>query len=474
MNGILKNIDITNKDVTFEDIAYKDVIYEDVTYEGVKYIDYNLEDKVRAYYGYDILENFVDVINKYSFDKVFFITEKTVFDIHGEQFVENLKKNNINHNVLFIGSAEKDKTFSNLEYLCNYLIDNKISKDSIIISFGGGIIGNITGLAAGLVYRGVRYIEIPTTFMGQTDSTLSNKQAINGGSGKNQIGRYYAPLFVWSDLKYITTESPRNIKAAIVEGVKNTLIQDVNLLDELVYFIHNKDEFSVKDLYYLFETITQSKNRILAVDSSERGYGVILEYGHTFGHAIEFLTCGKIIHGEAVAVGMCIAAEISYHLGKISQDSVKLHYDIFYNLIFRNNSAIDLLQHLDCESILKEIESDNKRTSSGIKYVILDKIGQCSNVNGDCQVKVDKPVVVSCIEKTFNKIVNFTVEQVWTKTMEEYMLTRNKGRSLSRGLSHYIKYSYIIRIILSLYLNICDNIEVVFLKASLFSMNKFS
>jgi|GEM_PF-556495 len=409
-------------------------------YQGLKYINLNLQDKVRTYYGYDILDHFINVLKEYSFDKVFYITEKTIFDIHGNRFLDNLKENNIEYNMLLIKSTESDKTLSNLEYICNYLIDNKISKDSIVISFGGGVIGNISGLAAGLIYRGVRYIEIPTTFMGQTDSTLSNKQAVNGGSGKNQIGRYYAPLFVWSDLKYITTESPRNIKAAIVEGVKNTLIQDVDLLDELVGFSKDKDEFSVEDLYYLFETITQSKNKILAVDPSERGYGVILEYGHTFGHAIEFITSGKIIHGEAVSIGMCIAAEISYELGKISCDDVKLHYEIFYNLIFKNNSMIELLEDIEIESLLKEIDSDNKRTSSGIKYVILEKIGECANIQGDCQIDIDQVLIVDCIQKAFSKILSFNMEQVWCKTMEEYQ--RKKEKNISSILDNYFESEF--------------------------------
>lgn len=401
----------------------------------LKYIEYNLEPVVKAYYGYDILSHFCDILNKYSYDKVFFISEDMIYNLHGVNFVKNLEKNNINHEVLLIKSTEEDKTIKNIDYICNYLIEHKISKDSIIISFGGGVVGNITGLVAGLIYRGIQYIEIPTTFMGLTDSSLSHKQAVNGDSGKNQIGRYYAPLFIWSDIKYIETENPRNIKAAIVEQVKNIFIQDKDLLNEVSSFLEEKKSFDVEALLYLFETITQSKNRILARDPSEKKYSVVLEYGHTFGHAIEFLTKGKIIHGEAVAIGMCIAAEISYSLNKISNDDVNLHYKILGNLIFKNNQSIKLINKLTVDEIMLAIENDNKRTSRGIKYVILDEIGKCAHDDDLWQISVDKNLVMESIEKAFSRILLFDAEQIFKEALDKY--NNRKLNTLDEVLAYY-------------------------------------
>lgn len=392
----------------------------ETTKKDLKYIEYNLVPVVKAYYGYDILDSFLDVLNQYKYDKIFFISEEFIYNLHGKDFVANLEAHNVNHEVLLIGCTEKDKTFKNVDFICNYLINHKISKDSIVISFGGGVVGNISGLVAGLIYRGVSYIEIPTTFMGLTDSSLSHKQAVNGDSGKNQIGRYYAPLFIWSDIKYIETEGVRNIKAAIVEGVKNTLIQDKELLEELTSFIKSKESFNKDELLYLFETITQSKNRILSVDPTEKAYCVILEYGHTFGHAIEFLTSGKIVHGEAVAIGMCVAAEISLRLGKISREDVELHYRIFGDLIFRNNKAVKNIKNLTTGAIMQAIQSDNKRTSAGIKYVILDAIGTCAEEDGGWQIQVDKELVVSCMKEAFHRILTFEAEEVMEQAIATY------------------------------------------------------
>lgn len=355
------------------------------------------------YYGYDILQGFYKVLAEYSCDKVFLITDETVYDIHGKKFHEMLIEKGVPVSLHVIKATEDDKSMSTLEAICNDLISNAISKDSIIISFGGGVVGNISGLAAALIYRGVRYIEVPTTFMGQTDSTLSNKQAVNGGSGKNQLGVYYEPLFIWSDLKYITTEKWRHVKAAIVEGIKNALIQDIDLLPYFIEkdFAHRQQ--SKEQLLELFDTITDSKNKILRLDPTEKKYAVILEYGHTFGHAIEYLTHGRVIHGEAVAAGMCIAAEVSYCMDGLTEEKVQLHYDLLGDYISQDLLDQNILNLISPEKIMDKIQSDNKRTQKGIKYILLEKIGICMNPNGDYQAAVDEITVRECIVKFFDR-----------------------------------------------------------------------
>ena len=299
-------------------------------------------------------------------------------------------------------ATEKDKTMEGLSRLCDTLIEERISKDSIIIGFGGGVTGNMVGLAAALIYRGIRYIEVPTTFMGMTDSSLSNKQAVNGGNGKNQLGVFKAPLFVWCDMCYAETESLRHIKAAYAEGIKNVLINDT---DNLNYFFDQKFLREYQDKFQLFnsfEIITDAKNEILGIDPTEKKYAVVLEYGHTFGHAIEYLTNGEVIHGEAVAMGMCIAAEISYRMNGISSEELELHYELLKDFFYKSTDY-KLLDVISIEDIVYEIKNDNKRTASGIKYVLLNKIGECMNPDGDWQVKVDNSLVEECLDLFFLK-----------------------------------------------------------------------
>lgn len=366
-------------------------------YGNVKSKTINLEKPVEIYYGIDIVKFFSKKISEYDFDKLFLICDSDIYDIHGLNFFEQLKSDNIPVCLHILEPGEVNKNIRGLEKLCNSLIEEKISKDSIIIGFGGGVTGNMSGLAAALIYRGIRYVEVPTTFMGMTDSSLSNKQAVNGGSGKNQLGTYYAPLFVWSDIRYAETEKKKHIKASVTEGIKNALIYDKKDIDFYRNLDISSEDTDVFKLYELFRRITDSKNAILAQDPTEKGYAVILEYGHTFGHAIEYLTDGQIIHGEAVASGMCIAAEISHKLGYLSEVEKELHYELLFNNFYYNLHDYEIAALITPGKVLSQIKNDNKRSNAGVKYVLLKTLGECLNPDGDFQVSVDDDIVLECI-----------------------------------------------------------------------------
>ena len=364
----------------------------------------HLESPVEMYYGIDIEKCFADKLSEYTFDRLFLICDSAICDIHGLRLFEEIKGKNIPVCLHVIEPAETNKTMRGLEKLCDELIAERISKESIIVGFGGGITGNMAGLAAALIYRGIRYIEVPTTFMGMTDSSLSNKQAVNGGSGKNQLGTFNAPLFVWCDIRYAETEGIRHIKAAVTEGIKNALIYDT---DEIEYFQNlelSDGSADVFKLYEMFCHITDSKNKILKQDPTEKGYSVILEYGHTFGHAIEYLTDGMIIHGEAVASGMCIAAEICEKLGYISDEDKVLHYRLLFPHFYHNLHHFEIAPLITPGKILQQIKNDNKRSGAGVKYVLLKKIGECMNPDGDYQVALDDNLVLECIRRYYANV----------------------------------------------------------------------
>ena len=357
--------------------------------------------EVTMVYGAGISEHFVSYLNRYKYDKVFFVTEEVLFNLHGKKLYETIQASGVKCELVTIHATEEEKNMPALEKLCSKLIDLHISKDSFVVSFGGGIVGNVVGLAAAMIYRGVKYIEIPTTFMGQTDSSLSNKQAVNGSNGKNQLGVYSAPVFVWSDMEYIATESIRHIKAGITEGIKNGLISDAAFLDKLMPLVRNKTSFTVDELLNLYEIITDSKNYILGKDPSEKKYCVILEYGHTFGHAMEFLSKGRVIHGEAVAMGMCIAAEVGKMEGYLNDEQVALHYDLLNDFMYQLKDGEKF--EFDADQIFQAIQNDNKRTKDGVKYVLLSTIGDCLVGDGDYQVEVEESVIKNAINLFFSK-----------------------------------------------------------------------
>ncbi|MDR1571329.1 MAG: 3-dehydroquinate synthase [Clostridiales Family XIII bacterium] len=347
------------------------------------------------YYGNDIIEELAAMLHGIEHDKIFFVTNAVLKDFYWNEIAAAFARNCLVSECITIDDAEKDKRFANLERLCETLVEKFVTKGSIIIGFGGGCLTNIVGLASGLIFRGIRYIEIPTTFMSVTDSCLSNKQAVNGRYGKNQYGMYYAPMFIFGDTRFLKTESLSGRKSAIAEGIKNALINDASLLpyyeDVLDTDLDNMKPRTLTELGY---NIICSKQEILRKDPSEKLFAMALEYGHTFGHAIEFFSGGSVPHGIAVAKGMCVAAEISNRLGFMSREEVNMHYHMFGDSL-----RIDLKipESISVDDIMDTILADNKKTAKGVKYVVLEKIGACLNPDGDFQICVDTDLVRSVL-----------------------------------------------------------------------------
>ena len=357
----------------------------------VKEFGTELKNPCQYYFGCNMDEDFVKTLKSYSFDKIYFVTNKVLDDLYGGEFESLFNENSIDYVKFEIEDTEEHKNFKTLEFLCEKLVQSGITKGSIIIAFGGGCLGNIVGLAASMIFRGIRYIEIPTTLMSITDSTLSNKQAVNGQKGKNLFGVYYTPIFIWGDVKFLKSESMRNTKAALVEGIKNGFISDKELLKFYEEILDpNKEKFTLEELEKIAEKIIDSKLKILRKDPTEREYAVILEYGHTFGHAMEWLTGGRIIHGLAVAKGMCIAAELSYKLGYITEEEKELHYHLLRDLL---NVDVTIPEDISVDDIISAIASDNKKNNKGITYIVLKSVGECLNQDDSYDIYVDEKVV---------------------------------------------------------------------------------
>ena len=351
------------------------------------------------YFGYDIEENFLATLANYECDRIFFFTEPHLFELYGKTLYEKISQQ-VPCQLEFVPSGEKCKYFPVLEDTCEKLIAQGASKKSILLAFGGGTVGNLVGLVAGLIYRGIRYIEIPTSMTGQTDSTLSNKQAVNGKTGKNHFGLYHAPIFIWSDTKYLKTEPAFCRRSGIIEGIKNGFIADAGFLTYLEEILNPEVKFTDEQLTDLAYKIILSKLEILKRDPSEKGYGIILEYGHTFGHGIEWLKQGTMSHGESVSFGMKIAAELAKELGLISSQDVERHYYVIEDKLGFNNP---FPPEITAEKLMEAMIADNKKTGQDLRFVLLGKIGQCHNPEGDFLVTVDPELVRRIVESFIEK-----------------------------------------------------------------------
>lgn len=345
------------------------------------------------YFGDGIVEQFPGYLKSHEFDRVFLIAGAKVQKLFGNAVGAALQRAHVRCDPILIDDTERQKNWTTLSSLCEELVTEGVTKDSILLALGGGVLGNVVGLAAGLIYRGIRFVEMPTTVTAQTDSTLSNKQAVNGARGKNQFGMYHAPLFVWADASYPRTEPPRQIKAGIVEGIKNVFISqdDPSTIDPILKL------WRAGDLPGLVLSLIHSKLRILREDPTEKASAISLEYGHTFGHAIEWLAQGKLLHGEAVSIGMCLAAELSHAIGAMSDSLLHAHY---HYLGVELGAPTALPEWMSPEDVYETMLADNKRTGRGLRFLLLRACGQFVRTEDDTQVGADRKLVLRILERS--------------------------------------------------------------------------
>jgi 3-dehydroquinate synthase len=217
---------------------------------------------------------------------------------------------------IVVAPGEGAKSFAGYERVCEALIAAKIERGDFVVALGGGVVGDLAGFAAATVRRGVDFIQVPTTLLAQVDSSVGGKTGINAGHGKNLVGAFYQPLLVVADTALLDTLPPREFRAGYAEVVKYGLLGDAGFFAWL--------DANVKEVFagggareHAIATCCRMKAAIVARDERETGDRALLNLGHTFGHALEAAAgfSARLLHGEAIAIGMALAAEFSARLG---------------------------------------------------------------------------------------------------------------------------------------------------------------
>ena len=245
------------------------------------------------------------------------VTDEKVAQAHLENLTQTLDSAGISHVTKIMPPGEASKSFTGLETLVDWLLDNKVERQDMVIALGGGVIGDLTGFAASTLRRGVRFTQIPTTLLAQVDSSVGGKTGINVPQGKNLVGAFHQPSLVLADLDVLQTLPDREFRAGYAEIVKYAAICDRPFFDWLE---SNLDALKNRDsqaLSYAIAKSCQTKADIVAQDEKEHGARALLNLGHTFAHAYENLTgySDNLLHGEAVGLGMAQAARLSVDLG---------------------------------------------------------------------------------------------------------------------------------------------------------------
>ena len=246
------------------------------------------------------------------------VTNEVVAPLYLQRLKDSLPNKNIHQ--IILPDGEHTKSMSTFNQVLDALVAARLNRDAGIVALGGGVIGDMAGFAAACYQRGVDYYQIPTTLLSQVDSSVGGKTAVNHPGGKNLIGAFHQPRCVIADTQVLNTLPDRELRAGFAEVIKYGLIRDPAFF---VWLEHNVQRVLARDisaLSYAIKRCCEIKAEVVGIDERENGLRAILNFGHTFGHAIEnAMGYGEWLHGEAVAAGMVLAADMSQRLGYISQ-----------------------------------------------------------------------------------------------------------------------------------------------------------
>ena len=324
--------------------------------------------------GDGILDRAGEALEEAGFPRIVaVISNPTVHALYGQRFLDILHRANFTASVILVPDGEEYKNLDTLKTIYDGLIEKGLDRSSGLVALGGGVIGDITGFAAATYLRGIPYAQFPTTLLSQVDSSVGGKTGVNHPLGKNLIGAFYQPLHVHIDVNTLSTLPRREFAAGMAEVVKYGVIRDRTFFDWLSANIDGLQSLHCDALVQAVKRSCQIKANVVENDEKESSLRAILNYGHTFGHAVETLSgYGEVRHGEAVAIGMVVAAMISRELGLCSRDDVAAIRDLLasFNLPV-NPPAFSL------DAFLAAMGRDKKVKAGVLRLVLNRGIGDC-------------------------------------------------------------------------------------------------
>ena len=299
------------------------------------------------------------------------VTNTTVAPLYLDTLSKALAKEGVDVVPVILPDGEAYKNSATLNLIYDALLTRRCERKTTLIALGGGVIGDLTGFAAATYLRGVPFIQVPTTLLAQVDSSVGGKTGINHPLGKNMIGAFYQPKLVLADTTTLNTLPERELSAGLAEIIKYGLIRDLPFFEWLE---QNMDKLLARDLQALAYAIKRScenKAEVVAADEREGGVRALLNLGHTFGHAIEAgMGYGNWLHGEAVAAGTVLAADLSRRLGWIGEAEASRIRALFE----RARLPVEA-PDLGTETYLEHMAVDKKVESGRMRFVLLKAIG---------------------------------------------------------------------------------------------------
>jgi len=324
--------------------------------------------------------------------RVAVVTNTTVAPLYLEQLQQTLRRSAIGSVPVILPDGEEYKNSGTLNLIYDALLTHRCERSTPLIALGGGVIGDMTGYAAATYLRGVPFIQIPTTLLAQVDSSVGGKTGINHPLGKNMIGAFYQPQLVLADTDTLNTLPDNELAAGVAEVIKYGLIRDLPFLEWLEL---NMDRLLARDtvtLQYAIARSCQNKAEVVAADERESGERALLNLGHTFGHAIESgMGYGNWLHGEGVAAGTIMAADLSQRLGWINaQDVARIRK------LFERARLPTVAPDLGADRYLELMGLDKKVEGGKMRFVLLRQIGRAV-VQGDVPEDMLQQTLQACV-----------------------------------------------------------------------------
>jgi len=354
----------------------------------------NLDKKLLSSYeihiGNGIIERIALLIAKnHKASRHIIITDSNVNRLYGPKLLAGLKNVGLNVDLIEFPAGESSKNINTVMDITGKLLEMGADRTSVLIAFGGGVVGDMVGFVASVYMRSIPYIQIPTSLIAQVDSSIGGKTAIDLACGKNLLGTFYQPKAVFTDLNFLTTLPPKEFNNGLAEIIKYGIIDDekmFRLLEENMDDIKSKDEALLKKIV---ESCCRIKKSIVEIDEREQGLRRILNYGHTLGHALEAQSDFAISHGEGVALGMIAAAHISERAGYLAtQERERIE-----SLIHQAGLPNGIPNKLAVDGIISRLQMDKKKKGEVIHFVLLKKVGMPFVNRG-----IDEKIIAEVIE----------------------------------------------------------------------------
>ncbi len=327
--------------------------------------------------GRDLISKIDKILktNHLKFDKCLIVTDKNIPQKFKRILYKKLKINKLFK--IEITASEKNKNYRTIEKIHTVLFENRFNREDCVISFGGGIIGDIVGFASSTFKRGMKYVNIPTTLLSQVDSSIGGKTGVNNKFGKNLIGSFYQPDLVVSDMNILASLPEREIICGYAEILKSSIIDNFN---NFLYLDKNLNKILKLESPFIERSITKScnlKKRVVEKDENEKNYRKVLNLGHTFAHSYES-TLGfskKLNHGEAVILGIKNAVEFSFKRRFLSKQKFNIIIN-HINKIGMKPKIEKLFKKKHVSKIMNYMRSDKKNNSNNINLILIKDFGK--------------------------------------------------------------------------------------------------